>query len=83
MAIELTKKENMVSSGLYEKYRVFEGFVELNCSTKEGLTVDLAHMTAHGEILIKPCLTIADARNRLNFRIPGNDRFKLDLARLL
>ena len=40
-------------------------------------------MNAYGEILIKPCPEIADAGKRLDFRIPDNDRFKLDLAQLL
>jgi len=39
-------------------------------------------MNAHGEILIEPCPEIAGAGNRLDFRIPGNDRFELDLAQL-
>ena len=51
--------------------------------TAEGLTVDFAHINAHGEILIRPCPEIADAGNRLDFRIPDSDRFKLDLAQLL
>ena len=41
-------------------------------------------MNAHGEILsIEPCPEIAGAGNRLDFRIPDNDRFELDLAQLL
>jgi len=40
-------------------------------------------MNAYGEILIKPCPEIADAGNRLDFKIPDSDRFKLDLAQLL
>ena len=40
-------------------------------------------MNAHGEILIKPCPKTADGRNRLDFRIPDSDWFKLDLAQLL
>ena len=40
-------------------------------------------MNAHGEILIKQCTEIADAGNRLDFKLPDSDRVKLDLAQLL
>ena len=40
-------------------------------------------MNAYGEILIKPRPEIADAGKRLDFRIPDNDQFTLDLAQLL
>ena len=40
-------------------------------------------MNAHGEILIKPCPKTGDGGNRLDFRIPDSDWFKLDLAQLL
>lgn len=40
-------------------------------------------MNAHGEILIESCPEIAGTGNRLDLRIPDNDRFELDLAQLL
>ena len=40
-------------------------------------------MNAHGEILLKPCPEIADAGNRLDFRIPTVTDSKLDFAQLL